>query len=202
MWGCALRPFAKAGSLGGYLEREANLSQEDEAWVGQEAKVYGNARVSAGAYVSGAADVSGFAQIRNNARVTGFARVGDYAQVDSDSLVHRQSCVFGNAVVTDRARVDGGDIYGEAVLSGSLNIGPSASISKSEDILSFAGLLAPDRQLTAYRTKDGTVEVCFGSLRGSLQAFRAQAETPRRYQENAAWQLLGLANLIEHHFAA
>ena len=36
----------KAGSLGGYVEKEENLSQANTAWVSGNARVYGNARVS------------------------------------------------------------------------------------------------------------------------------------------------------------
>ena len=43
----------KAGELGGYVEKEGNVSQADNAWV------YGNARVSGDACVYGNARVSG-----------------------------------------------------------------------------------------------------------------------------------------------
>ena len=35
----------KAGELGGYVEDEKNLSQNDDAWVCDDARVFGNARV-------------------------------------------------------------------------------------------------------------------------------------------------------------
>ena len=35
--------YAKEGELGGYIEREENLSQEGNAWVFDDAQVYGNA---------------------------------------------------------------------------------------------------------------------------------------------------------------
>lgn len=47
----------KAGELGGYVEKEENVSQDGNAWV------YGNARVSGNAWVYGDADyalVQGF----------------------------------------------------------------------------------------------------------------------------------------------
>ena len=36
----------KAGDLGGWVEKEDNLSQSGNAWVSGDAKVYGNAEVS------------------------------------------------------------------------------------------------------------------------------------------------------------
>lgn len=43
----ALKDFSdvKAGSLGGYIESEDNLSHDGNAWVYDNARVYGNARV-------------------------------------------------------------------------------------------------------------------------------------------------------------
>lgn len=44
----AIKSFGdvKAGDLGGWIEKEENLSHEENAWVYGDAKVYGNARVS------------------------------------------------------------------------------------------------------------------------------------------------------------
>ena len=43
----AIRDFddVKKGDLGGYIESESSLSQEDTCWVYDNAKVYGDARV-------------------------------------------------------------------------------------------------------------------------------------------------------------
>lgn len=35
--------MVKAGELGGWIEKEENLSQEGKAWISDEAEVYGNA---------------------------------------------------------------------------------------------------------------------------------------------------------------
>ena len=49
----------KAGDLGGYIEKEENLSHMGNAWVSGNAQVSGNARVFGDAQVSGDARVSG-----------------------------------------------------------------------------------------------------------------------------------------------
>lgn len=46
----------KKGELGGFIEKEENLSHENNAWVYGNAKVYGDAEVSGNARVSGNAD--------------------------------------------------------------------------------------------------------------------------------------------------
>lgn len=49
----------KAGDLGGWIEKEDNLSQSGNAWIFGEAKVYDEAEVSDEACVYGNAEVSG-----------------------------------------------------------------------------------------------------------------------------------------------
>ena len=61
---------ADVGDLGGYIEKEDNLS--GDAWVSGNAKVYGNAKVSGDAKVSGNAQVSGDAKVSNNNEHCGF----------------------------------------------------------------------------------------------------------------------------------
>ena len=83
----ALKDFGdvKAGDLGGYIESEKNLSQDNDAWV------YGNAQVS------GDARVDGNAQVSDNARVYGDAKVFGDAQVFGSAQV------FGNAEIKGKA---------------------------------------------------------------------------------------------------
>ena len=67
--------YAKEGELGGYIEKEENLSQQGDAWVSGNAEVSGNARVSGNAQVFGNAEVLGDAEVYGNARVYGNALV-------------------------------------------------------------------------------------------------------------------------------
>ena len=66
-----------AGDIGGFVEKEENLSQDGDAWVYGNAMVYGNARVSGNAWVYGNARVYGNAWVYGNARVSGNAMVSD-----------------------------------------------------------------------------------------------------------------------------
>ena len=61
------------GELGGWIEKEANLS--DSAWVSGDARVSGTAEVSGNALVCGDALVSDSAWVYGNARVSGNAEV-------------------------------------------------------------------------------------------------------------------------------
>ena len=70
-----------AGDLGGYIQSEENLSRMDDAWVSDNAWVFGDAHVSDNARVFGNAHVSG------NARVFGDAWVSGNAWVENDKSI-------------------------------------------------------------------------------------------------------------------
>jgi hypothetical protein len=53
------------GVIGGYIEKESNLSHEGTCWVHDNAWVYDNARVFSNARVHGDARVSGDAKVRS-----------------------------------------------------------------------------------------------------------------------------------------
>lgn len=75
----------KAGDLGGYIEKEENLSHMGNAWVS------GNAQVSGDARVSGNARVSGDAQVFGDARVFGDK---DYAYAHGFGSCNRTTTFF------------------------------------------------------------------------------------------------------------
>ena len=75
----------KAGDLGGYIEKEKNLSHNGNAWVSGNAQVYDNA------WVYGDARVSGNARVYDNARVSGNA---DILQITGLGTEHRPTTVF------------------------------------------------------------------------------------------------------------
>lgn len=66
----------KAGDLGGYVEKEENLSQCGAAWVYDTARVCGTARVCDAALVCGAAWVCGAARVCGNADYLCFKGLG------------------------------------------------------------------------------------------------------------------------------
>ena len=81
----------KEGELGGYVEKEENLSNDGNAWVYGDARVYGNAEVSGDARVYGNARVFGDAEVSGNARVFGNA---DYATVQGFGSEYRATTFF------------------------------------------------------------------------------------------------------------
>ena len=87
----------KSGDLGGWIEKENNLTQDGDAWVSGNAKVYGDAMVFDDAIVCG------------NATVFDDAEVSDNAAVFDDAAVYDDAIVYGDAEVCGNAKV-----YGDA----------------------------------------------------------------------------------------
>jgi cytoskeletal protein CcmA (bactofilin family) len=145
--------YAQKGDLGGYVEKEGNLDQENDAWVSGNAQVSGDARVSGNAWVSGNAQVSGNARVYGNAWVSGDARV------------------YGNAWVSGNAQVSG-----DAWVSGNARVSGDANIKNNNEHCGFDGFGSCNRHTHAYLTKEKKVEITCGCFRGSIEEFEKKVE--------------------------
>ena len=81
----------KAGDLGGFIEKESNLSHLGNAWVYDNARVCGNARVCDDAWVYDNARVYGNARVCGNA---GVCDDGDYACVKGFGTEYRNTTFY------------------------------------------------------------------------------------------------------------
>ena len=87
----------KAGDLGGYIEKEENLSHMGDAWVSGNAQISDDAQISGNARISDDARISGNAQIFDDAWVSGDAWVSsdeDYAYAHGFGSVNRTTTFF------------------------------------------------------------------------------------------------------------
>lgn len=110
--------YVKAGELGGWIENEENLSQDDNAWIYDEAMVFGNAKVCDYAEVHSNAKVFGNAEVFGNAKILGNANIFGNAKVFSNANIFGNAEVFSNAKVFDYARVhDKANVYDDAEVS-------------------------------------------------------------------------------------
>lgn len=151
----------KAGTLGGFVESESNLSQQDLCWIYDEAVVYGGAIVSGRANVRDYAQVSGNARICKNAHVYGQAviagnvTVRGHAWIDGNAFITAsnddQLVIEGNCYINGDARIDGTMTLGENVM-----IGNGAMIKSDKDVFQVS-LDAKDEIINAtfYRTRKG-----------------------------------------------
>lgn len=113
----ALKDFedVMAGDLGGYIEKEENLSQEGNCWVSDKARVYDNAKVSGSAKVYDEAQVFGKAEVYGKAEVFGKAQVFGNTGIYNEAKVYDNALVFGKTEVYDNAQIYGyAQVYGNA----------------------------------------------------------------------------------------
>ena len=148
----ALKDFGsvKVGDIGGWIEKEENLSHSGNAWVYGNAQVYGNAKVSGNAWVSGKASVYGNAWVSGDAQVTGNAKVTGNAWVYGNAKVFGDASVSGNASVSGDAQV-----YGNAKVSG------DAQVGKTSDYHIFKNNTTSTRYFTYTKSNDSWKIGCF-----------------------------------------
>ena len=125
----ALKDFGdvKTGDLGGFIEKESNLSQKGNCWICDDAKVFDDA------------------EIYDNAEIYGNARVYDTAKVSVNAQVFSNAVIYGDAYIYDNVRVYGnaqicGDayIYGNARIYGNAKISGNAQVFDSAKVFSNA----------------------------------------------------------------
>ena len=225
----ALRSFylcgltVKAGDLGGYIEKEENLSQEGNAWVDGDAYVYDNAYVCDNAYICEKAWIHGNAEIKNNAWIHGNAEIGGNAKVKDSAEVYGDADVDGDAEIRDRAEILGdarisdnvqiygkakvmrgavvyanAEILGDAWIQGVVNISRDAWICSDGDYAAVQGFRTKFRFATFYRTKDKKVMVYCGDFNGYLERFREWAK--KTFDGKIRKEYLAIADFMEQHF--
>ncbi|HAA9887992.1 TPA_asm: hypothetical protein GIM83_01730 [Listeria monocytogenes] len=185
------------GQIGGWIERESNLSHEGNSWVGFGATVSGRARVQDDAQVLDEAQVLDYAQIRGSSLVKGKASISDKACVGGRSIVADRASVSGNAFINGSATIgDDAKLFGSASLTGGACIRRNAHICgwvsvSGEAIVKNNALISDDAHicwvshvgsergtLTAYLDQNKEVRVIRGCFEGSLPDFeKAVRET-------------------------
>lgn len=132
----ALRDFGdvKKGDLGGFIERESNLSHLGDCWIYDNAIVYDFARVG------------GDARVKNSAKLHGLSLVCEQAEIRNLANIYGKTKVFGRAKILDAVIINGGtlieyaeikdyatierhvEIYGPANISGRTIITDNAKL--------------------------------------------------------------------------
>lgn len=123
------------GLLGGFIEKEENLSQDGNCWVGDEACVFEDAQVYGDAQVFGNALVCGNAKVYDKGWIYGKARVWDSVQV------------YGNAQVSGEAEIENNvKIYGNAQVFGNAEVNCDAEVcgNAKVDYCVYCGVVSND----------------------------------------------------------
>ena len=117
------------GDIGGWIEKESNLKQEGQAWIGKDAYVFGDAVVSGKAFVFGKAKIHGHASVKGNARVFAQAEVSGKATVCGDAQVYGRAKIYGKAKIDGKAQVyDDAKVYDEAHVTDEAEVNEEASV--------------------------------------------------------------------------
>lgn len=147
----ALRDFGdvKKGDLGGFIEKEENLSHLGNCWIYDKAVVCDNAYISNNAKVKDSAYVFGSAIVGENAIISGAAIIKDqavvrgYADVCDHACVRGEAAVNGKTVINNCACIDGNArITGNAIVKDRAYVGGQAIITDNavlKDIQSIKG---------------------------------------------------------------
>lgn len=165
----------KAGDLGGFIEKEDNVSMYGNAWVYDDAEVYDDAKVCDNASVYNNARVYDNARICDDAEVYGGAEVHGYARVYDDACVYDEARVLCNAEVCDCAR-----------------------IHDDTDYITIKGIGENFGCMTFFRCKDGLVRVNCDFFFGTIQEFRKVVT--KTIDSQFTKEYLMIANLMEYHF--
>ena len=126
------RVNAKAGDLGGYIEHEGNLSQEEDCWISDDSVVYRNAQVSEDAHIFEHSYVFENAKVCENARIFNKVWVYGNASVSGNAQVYGDTWVSGDAIINEGMIIFG---KGLIILTSSAQIYYAAGVTAYLDML-------------------------------------------------------------------
>lgn len=146
----ALKDFGevKTGTLGGYIEREYNLSQNGDCWIHDNAKVFDDARVYENASISGNVDICG------NAKIYGHAGIYQNVTISGNAMIYGYARVMGRAKIYGKAK-----IHGNAEIQGEASINENAEIYENAQIKGYA-IISVNAKIHGYAQICGDAKIC------------------------------------------
>lgn len=180
----ALRDFGnvKKGDLGGYVGCARNLSQTGDAWIGDNAKVFGRALVCDNALVIENAIVQGDAIIKNNAKIADCSMVFGKSVIKDYATLYDFASV-GNSIVCEHAR-----LYDNMQIENTV-------IRRCDDVLYIRGL-GDGHSITVFNDND-KVTVIWKDYKGDLEGLDKRI---RQSLEIPIDQFQKLTEMIEVYF--
>jgi len=177
----------EAGEIGGYVEKEDNLSQEGSCWIYDDAMVYHDAFVQDDALICQNAQVFGFANIRDKTFVMNNAKIYDHASCWGEAAINDNAIIEGaahisdgiiqgNAKICDDAVIRKGIcqnnviVSGKAVLSGYFILDGNMKINHTSDLISV-GQIGTDERIYFINQPDNIYVHCV-SFHGTIDNFR------------------------------
>ena len=202
--------------LGGYIESEDNLSQEDNSWVYYPAKVYGNSSIN------GSVEIESGAVIKDTTIEGIDIRISDAAKI-TDSSIKSNNTIIYNATIS-HARIVGniiricdGPIIQYCVINGiyiyitenaivkhtsifsHYHIAKNALVKSENDILIIGPIGCRGGMTTFYNTKHG-IYVCCGCFNGSINNFIMAVKKTHKDDEFYRETYLAAARFVKEYF--
>jgi len=159
------------GEIGGFVESEANLSQDGACWIGKGAAVFGKAVVTDNALVTGIHRCVPTVTVRDCARIYGNANVCDFAQIRDSAQIG------GCSVIRQYARIEDASIVIDADVGGYVCIYNNIFLKGADKILDYNA--APQRISTKIDLERALISVedaRLKSLRSSSYRSNYKAE--------------------------
>lgn len=200
----ALREFGnvKAGDLGGYIEKESNLSQEGKCWAYDKSFIFGNATVKDNVVVCDNAQIRDNACISDNVTIYGNVCIGGDIYIGDCAIIsghanikgYGNGFIGGNTLISGNACIDGNVYMISAWING------NAYIKDNADYVTFTGLDRKHIVITFFRDIERKISVTWGSLWcGKIDDFREKVK--ETYKDNKKGkEYLMIADLMEYHF--
>ena len=217
----ALKNFGDVlvGYLGGYIEKEENLSHEgdcfvydnacvfEDAEVRDDAKIFDEAQVYGTAGVFDDVEVSDHVKVYDSACVYGESQIYDNAEIYESADVHGHSAVYGFAKIRGEANVYGNpeiyeyaEICGSTTICGDAYIIKDAYIESDEDYAFVHGFGSENRTTTFFRLKNSKdIGVKCGCFNGTLKEFKKKVKQ-RHGRSKYAKEYLHIIKAIEAKF--
>ena len=199
----ALRDFGsvKRCDIGGFVEKESNLSQEGNCWIHDNAKVFDYGTVWSNATLWNEAEVSGHASASDGVSISDSAIVNDCAYVGGEVDICDNAWVHGYAYLNGNVRVfNKAEIGGPVMLTGEQWICGEAVVRNQQDCASVQGFGRAYRNTTFFRDQEGGVSVSCGCFYGTLQEFREKVKQTHG-ESKLAKEYLMIAELMDMHFS-
>ena len=165
----ALRDFSnvRKGDIGGWIEKEENLSHEGNCWV------YNNAFVCDNAKIFNNAKIFSHSIIFNNATIFDNVCIFDNTKIYGNTLIYGNTIIKGNT-----------EIYGDIEISSETRI-INAKITNNEDYIVFKNWWSSGRYFTWTRSNNMWLVGCFYGTGEELikKAYADSEDKGKHYEE-------------------
>ena len=150
------------GELGGWIEKEENLSQRGKAWIWGDTKIYDAAKIYGNAEIWGEAQICGKAEVFGNAQIYGNTITGGNVEVFGNAQIYGNAEISGYAKVCDNAQI-----------CSDAKIGGDAFISSPDNILTVTPLGRYRVSLSMFKTKENSIKVSYNWDIYTLEKFQS-----------------------------